>query len=98
MRVEPTSAKTARVTIGKQVCDLTLGEWSPLFEISFKTNMLMSIKAVTQVILVENGPEISLYVFPLQIHPLASPWPYGTPRDFVGDVWKDCGPFPTRCV
>lgn len=95
VRIEPTSAKTARVTIGKQVCDLTLGEWSPLFEISFKTNMLMSIKAITQVILVENGPEISLYVFPLQIHPLASPWPYGTPRDFVGDVWKDCGPFPT---
>ena len=27
--------------------------------------------------------------------PLASPWPYGTPRDFVGQVWKDCGPFPT---
>jgi len=95
VRIETTSDKTARVSVGKQSFDLKLGEWSPLFELSFKVNMLLSIKAVTQVILVENGSDVSLYVFPLQVHPLASPWPYGTPRDFVGQVWKDCGPFPT---
>ena len=95
VRIEPSSANSARVSVGKQSFDLKVGEWSPLFELSFKVNMILSIKAVTQVILVENGSEVSLYVFPLQIHPLASPWPYGTPRDFVGQVWKDCGPFPT---
>jgi len=95
VRIEPTSAKSAKVSVGKQSFDLQVGQWSPLFELSFKVNMILSIKAVTQVILVENGAEVSLYVFPLQIHPLASPWPYGTPRDFVGQVWKDCGPFPT---
>lgn len=95
VRIESTGDKTARVSVGKQSFDLRVGEWSPLFELSFKVTMLLSIKAVTQVILVENGADVSLYVFPLQIHPLASPWPYGTPRDFVGDVWKNCGPFPT---
>ena len=95
VRIEPTSATAARVSVGKQSFDLQVGQWSPLFEVSFKVNMLLSIKAVTQVILVENGADVSLYAFPLQIHPLASPWPYGTPRDFVGQVWKDCGPFPT---
>ena len=95
VRIEPTSAQAARVSIGKQSYDLQVGQWSPLFELSFKVNMLLSIKAVTQVILVENGADVSLYAFPLQVHPLGSPWPYGTPRDFVGQVWKDCGPFYT---
>lgn len=95
VRIEPTSATAARVSIGKQTFDLQVGQWSPLFELSFKVSMILSIKAVTQVILVQNGADVALYVFPLNIHPLASPWPYGTPRDFVGQVWKDCGPFYT---
>jgi len=33
--------------------------------------------------------------YPLQLHPLHSPWRYATPRAFVRQTWQACGPFLT---
>lgn len=87
---------TARFTLGKKL-NLTLkqGVWSPVFEIGFKMNLLIKLKAVTRVMLTGSRTEPRLYFLPLQIHPLSSAWPYGSPRNFIKKTWSDHGPFLT---
>jgi len=93
--VAPTGPQTARVTIDKQQMELKLGEWSPILELKFKVGFLVSIQAITQVIVTQLSGDVSLYALPLQVHPLRSPWHYGTPRGFVKDSWNNAGPFLT---
>ena len=95
LQLELTGDKTARLTIGKQTIDLTEGVWSPILELSFKVGFLVSVRAITRVILSQVKPDIKLYALPLQLHPLRSPWPYATPRGFVKQTWQACGPFLT---
>jgi hypothetical protein len=53
------------------------------------------LQALARVILSQTRPDVRLYVLPLQIHPLHSPWRYATPGSFVKSVWKAFGPFLT---
>jgi predicted AlkP superfamily phosphohydrolase/phosphomutase len=86
---------SAQLSLSKQKIDLKIGEWSPIFEITFKVGFGISIKAVTRALLVKGEPSPELYFLPLQAHPLHAPWPYATPKGFVKKIWKDCGPFLT---
>lgn len=85
----------ARLSIGKQVIDLEVGIWSPVIEINFELGPLVSIKSLTRVIITQLQPNPALYFLPLQIHPLGSPWPYGTPQKMLRRIWKTQGPFLT---
>ena len=80
---------TAKFMIGKQVVDLHLGRWSDVIEINFKLGFLVNLKIVTRVIVTRFNPDPVLYFLPLQIHPLSSPWPYGTPKGMLKDIWKN---------
>jgi predicted AlkP superfamily phosphohydrolase/phosphomutase len=93
--IEQTTDETARVTLGDYQLDLRLGEWSPILELKFKVGFMVSIQAITQVIVTALGSGVSLYALPLQIHPLRAPWHYGTPRNFVKNSWRNAGPFLT---
>jgi predicted AlkP superfamily phosphohydrolase/phosphomutase len=86
---------SARLTIGKHTIELTKGIWSPILEIPFRVGLLLTIHALTRVILTQVQPEVKLYALPLQIHPLHSLWRYATPRSFARQTWKECGPFLT---
>lgn len=83
----------ARLMVGDEQIELRLGEWSPLFEVRFKMGWFVTIRALTRVILTQVRPSVRLYVLPLQLHPLHSPWPYGTPPGFVKETWNASGPF-----
>jgi predicted AlkP superfamily phosphohydrolase/phosphomutase len=85
----------ACLLFGRQVVELALGKWSPIFELSFKAGFGVTLKAVTRAVLVKNDPEPEVYFLPLQLHPLSSPWPYGTPKGFIKDIWNRCGPYLT---
>ena len=86
---------SARLIIGKQSLDLSLGKWTPIFEIQFPAGFGMSLHAITQAILTEVKDRVCLYFLPLQIHPLHSTWHYATPASMVKDAWKNAGPFLT---
>lgn len=94
VRLEFTGAETAQLTIGETRQTLRLGIWSPILEVTFKLGLFIKIKALTRVILTRRDPA-QLYVMPLQIHPLHTPWRYATSRRFVKQVWRDTGPFLT---
>ena len=85
----------AKFTYAKRSIELVVGQWSPIFEVSFKAGFLASVRGVTRAILTQVDPEPRLYFLPLQIHPLHSTWRYGTPPGFVREAWKGYGPFLT---
>ncbi|UCG22782.1 MAG: alkaline phosphatase family protein [Chloroflexota bacterium] len=95
LEVERTGDQTVRLLLAKQTMELRLGEWSPIVELTFKMGLFYSVRALTRLALTQVEPEVSLYVLPLQLHPLHSPWHYATPRGFVRQVWRECGPFLT---
>jgi len=94
-QLDLTSDKSARLTMGERCIELVVGRWSPILESSFRVGRLFKINSLTRMILTQMGPEITLYILPLQIHPLHSPWRYATPRTFVKRTWRACGPFLT---
>ncbi len=86
---------SARLSLDGSIVDLRVGQWSPILNLKFKLGWLVSVQTITRAILTQVKPEVRLYFLPLQLHPLHSPWPYGTPRSFVKDVWQNDGPFLT---
>ena len=80
--------QSAKFVLGKMEVDLKLGEWSPVLEISFKAGFMVSIKITTRVILTQIQPDPVLYFLPLQLHPLGSPWPYGTPKGMLKNIGR----------
>jgi len=87
--------KSAKLILDKQSLDLRLGQWSPVIEIAFKVGFMVSVKIVTRAILTQSRPDPVLYFLPLQLHPLSSPWPYGTPKSMLKNLWKNQGAFLT---
>ncbi|MBI5353686.1 MAG: alkaline phosphatase family protein [Chloroflexi bacterium] len=92
--LEIEDVRSGTLLIGKQKINLKPGEWSEILEVPFAVGFGMTIKAITRAILTNTNP-VSLYFLPLQLHPLSSPWPYGTPKNFIQDQWKTNGPFLT---
>lgn len=86
--------ETAVLQLAKQRVSFKPGEWSAIFELPFSVGFGMTVKAVSRAILTNLDP-VSIYFLPLQLHPLASPWPYATPKNFIQDQWKKNGPFLT---
>jgi len=82
----------ARLNINGQTIEMKVGSWSPLIEVKFKTSFLLSVQAITRVIITSLQP-VRLYFLPVQIHPLHAVWRYGTPAAFVKETWKASGPF-----
>jgi hypothetical protein len=79
---------SAALTLGEQKIPLRLGEWTPIVEVKFAAGFLSNVHAITQMILTQVRGQVNLYVMPLQIHPLHSPWQYATPPGMVKDAWK----------
>ncbi len=82
------------LTVGKNRFTLAPGQWSPVMELAFPGGLLGGVRCVTRAI-VRLTPAPQVYFLPLQLHPLASPWPYAAPADFIRRVWKRRGPFLT---
>lgn len=95
VQIDPHSNTSATVSIGSFRQTMHLGEWSPIFDLKFKVSRFFSLPSMTSAILTQIDGDVCLYLLPLQIHPLRSPWHYGTPKNFVKATWKEAGPFLT---
>lgn len=83
------------LTIGKKSIDLQPAKWSDIIEIPFPIGFGLGIKAITRALFSGTSKDPQLYLLPLQLHPLRSPWPYGTPKKLMKGVWKNPGPYLT---
>jgi predicted AlkP superfamily phosphohydrolase/phosphomutase len=95
LQLDLTDGGSARLQVGKQAVELIEEKWSPIVALSFKVGRFFKVHTITRASLNRVGPEIKLYVLPLQIHPLHSPWRYATPQSFMKQMWKTFGPFLT---
>ncbi len=93
--LEVLDAQTARVQIGDVKLELKVGQWSDIFEIKFKAGMLMTIHAITRVIVTDLGAVKRMYFLPLQIHPLHSAFHYASSPSFAKSLWTKVGAYLT---
>ena len=88
--------ESAQLIIGDKIrLELTTGVWSPIIELEFKLGLFFKVAAITRIIITSLTPHVNLYMLPLQIHPLQTPWQYSAPPSFAKQTWKSCGPFLT---
>jgi predicted AlkP superfamily phosphohydrolase/phosphomutase len=95
LTLEVLDGASARLTIDSRQLDLRLGQWSEIVELRFKAGLLLSIHAITRFIATSLNDVVRVYVLPLQIHPLHSPWHYASSASFSKKLWNDVGPYLT---
>lgn len=95
LAIDMLNGNIAKLTIGGNSVQLLVGQWSPILELQFKVSMLLTVHAITRVILSSLDGVIRLYILPLQIHPLHSTWHYASSGSFAKNLWKNVGPFLT---
>jgi predicted AlkP superfamily phosphohydrolase/phosphomutase len=88
-------AKTAAITLDGQTIALTPGTWSPWIDLTFKVNFLVRVHGMTQMLLVNAGSELQLYVSPVNFKPDQPPVPISSPSGFAGDLYKAIGNYRT---
>jgi predicted AlkP superfamily phosphohydrolase/phosphomutase len=83
----------ARVTIGGEPQELAEGQWSSWYHLTFESNALFKVKALTRVKLVKLDSPFTLYVDFLQIDPSAQPYwqPVSQPASFGRELAKSIG-------
>jgi predicted AlkP superfamily phosphohydrolase/phosphomutase len=89
------AAKTAAITIDGQTIPLETGKWSPWIDLTFKINFIVRLKGMTQMLLVNAGSELQLYVSPVNFKPDDPPVPISSPAGFAAHLHEKIGNFRT---
>jgi predicted AlkP superfamily phosphohydrolase/phosphomutase len=95
LRLDQIDSTSVRLTIDSHQIDLRIGEWSEIVELRFRAGLLLNVHAITRFILTSLDDVTRVYVLPLQIHPLHSPWHYASSTSFSKKLWKEVGPYLT---
>jgi predicted AlkP superfamily phosphohydrolase/phosphomutase len=89
------SAKTATVEIGGQTVALEPGRMSRWIDLEFRINFLVRIHGMAQMLLMNAGNELQLYISPVNWKPDNPPVPMSYPESFAGDLFKSLGYYRT---
>ncbi len=85
----------AEIDIDGQKVTLKTGEWSKWIYLKFKINFLFNVHGMSQLLLLNAGNELQLYMSPVNWKPDAPPTPMSYPDDFAGKIFKKIGPYRT---
>src|SRR5262249_54387888 len=89
------AGKRATVDIeGRQIA-LEPGKWSPWIDLTFRVNVLARLHVMMQMLLLNAGTELQLYVSPVTFKPDDPPVPMSYPASFAGDLYKAVGTYRT---
>ena len=89
------SARTATVEIGGQSVLLEEGQWSRWIDLEFRINFLVRVHGMTQLLLMNAGSELQLYIAPVNWKPDAPPAPMSYPESFAGELFERVGYYRT---
>jgi predicted AlkP superfamily phosphohydrolase/phosphomutase len=89
------AAKSAAVTIDGQTIALQQGKWTAWIDLTFKVNFLVRLHGMAQMLLVNAGSELQLYVSPVNFKPDQPPIPISSPGAFAGVLYKEVGNYRT---
>ena len=85
----------ALIDLDGQKIPLKTGEWSQWIYLRFDVNMLIRVHGMVQLLLMNAGNELQLYVSPVNFKPDEAPTPMSYPAGFSGDLFRKLGPFRT---
>ena len=89
------AAKNATIAIDGQTITLEQGKWTKWIDLTFKVNALVRLHGMVQMLLMNAGNELQLYVSPVNFKPDAPPVPISSPADFSATLYKEIGNFRT---
>jgi predicted AlkP superfamily phosphohydrolase/phosphomutase len=89
------AAKSATVNLGESTIHLAERQWSKWINLDFSINMLVRVHGMAQVYLVGAGPELQLYVSPVNWRPDSPPAPMSSPASLAADIYERLGPYRT---
>ena len=89
------SGKSATVDIGDNSIHLAEHEWSKWINLDFSINLLLRVHGMVQLYLINAGPELQLYISPVNWKPDNPPAPMSSPPSFAGDIYERLGPYRT---
>jgi len=89
------STRSATIDIDGQAIQLQQGAWTPWIDLTFKVNFVVRIHGMVQMLLMNAGNELQLYVSPVNFRPDDPPVPMSSPASFSGDLYKAVGNYRT---
>ena len=88
-------AQTAAVDLAGESITLQVGRWSRWVDLDFRINFLVRVHGMAQLLLMNAGNELQLYVSPVNWKPDAPPVPISYPSGFAGDLFEKLGYYRT---
>jgi len=88
----------AQLRLADQTVELRLGQYTPWVSVAYKAAFGFTVKAITRFVLLEQQPNIRLYVTPIQIDPGNPALPISHPVSYSIYLAKRQGPFATLGV
>jgi predicted AlkP superfamily phosphohydrolase/phosphomutase len=89
------SDRTATVEIEGQSLHLEPGKMSRWIDLEFRVNFLVRVHGMAQMLLMNAGPELQLYVSPVNWKPDNPPVPISSPPSFSADLFQRLGYYRT---
>jgi predicted AlkP superfamily phosphohydrolase/phosphomutase len=85
----------ARVRLGDQTIELTVGQWSSWAPIRFSAAPFAAIRGIVRLHLVQGFPSLRLYVSPINFDPRDPAMPISSPPDYARELSERIGLFHT---
>ena len=89
------AAKTATVEIAGESLLLEPGKMSRWIDLDFKVNFFVRVHGMAQLLLLNAGSELQLYVSPVNWKPDNPPVPMSSPASFAGELFERLGYYRT---
>jgi predicted AlkP superfamily phosphohydrolase/phosphomutase len=89
------AARTATVEIQGESLLLEPGRMSRWIDLEFRVNFLVRLHGMAQLLLMNAGSELQLYMSPVNWKPDAPPLPISSPASFAGDLFQRVGYYRT---
>jgi predicted AlkP superfamily phosphohydrolase/phosphomutase len=89
------AGKSATVDVGDNSIHLAEHQWSKWINLDFTINMLVRVHGMAQIYLIGAGPELQLYISPVNWKPDQPPAPMSSPTSLSADLYERLGPYRT---
>jgi predicted AlkP superfamily phosphohydrolase/phosphomutase len=87
--------RSATIELGDSSIHLSEHEWSKWINLDFAINLLVRVHGMAQMYLISAGPELQLYISPVNWRPDSPPAPMSSPASFAADLYERLGPYRT---
>ena len=89
------AGRSATVDVGDNSIHLSEHQWSKWINLDFTINMLVRVHGMAQLYLIGAGPELQLYISPVNWKPDHPPAAMSSPASLSADIYERLGPYRT---